>query len=119
MPVHAKRACMAPGCNATYDGPGGYCPIHKPKYDANKTYNTYSRDKDRQAFESSSRWRKIRHAYLAKHPLCEDCLEMEPKALTQAQEVHHKEKDYANRNADEDLRALCVSCHSIRTRRGE
>lgn len=119
MPVHAKRACMAPGCSATYEGRGAYCPIHKAKYDANKTYNIYSRDKDKQAFETSSRWRKIRHAYLAKHPLCEDCLEMEPQVLTQAKEVHHKDKDYANHNQDHELRALCISCHSIRTRRGE
>jgi 5-methylcytosine-specific restriction protein A len=118
MPMKAKRSCMAPGCSATYDGPGGYCPLHKPIHDANKTYNTYSRDKDRQAFESSSRWRKIRHAYLAKHPLCEDCLAMEEKRITQAQEVHHRDNDY-NNNDDMNLMALCCSCHSIRTRKGE
>ena len=81
--MHAKRSCMAPGCFATYDGKGAYCPLHNNLQA--KAYNAQGRDKDRQAFESSARWRKIRHAYLAKHPLCEDCLEKDPKQITQAQ----------------------------------
>jgi 5-methylcytosine-specific restriction endonuclease McrA len=107
---------MHPGCNATYDGQGAYCPLHKPLHDADKTYTRYNRDKGRQVFESSSRWRKIRHAYLAHYPLCQDC---QAKGIIKtAEQVHHIDNDY-NNNYDTNLMGLCISCHSIRTRRGE
>ncbi|WP_242847225.1 HNH endonuclease [Desulfosporosinus acididurans] len=58
--------------------------------------------------------------YLREHPLCEDCLEQD--ALTPSREVHHKKKvrDFPElRLVKSNLRALCKSCHSTRTARGE
>jgi len=65
-----------------------------------------------------ARWRDVRAAYLASHPLCVDCLKRgRPVAAT---EVHHivrlsKGGDHGENN----LIALCHGCHSRRTRRGE
>lgn len=67
---------------------------------------------------NTSKWQKLRNAYLMQHPLCEKCLE---KGLTVvAEEIHHVKpistgidelemKDLAyNPN---NLIALCKSCH--------
>lgn len=116
MPYHAKRSCMHPGCQATYNGPGGYCEAHKASHSSGRTYSALNRDMERQAFETSARWRKIRHAYRAAHPLCHDCLEA--GITTVGTEVHHIDNDWRN-NDETNLMNLCTSCHSKRTRRGE
>lgn len=116
MPMRAKRSCMHPGCRATYDGPGAYCDTHKPQHDYGKAYNASGkRDKERQRFETSGRWGKIRRTKLNRDPLCEDCKAQ--GVVTEAQEVHHVDNDYVN-NLDTNLMSLCVSCHSKRTRKG-
>ncbi|MBL8236464.1 MAG: HNH endonuclease [Bryobacterales bacterium] len=54
------------------------------------------------------------------NPLCADCLER--GRYRAAEEVHHvvKVRDDPSRRLDWDaLRALCKSCHSARTARGE
>jgi len=113
MPYRAKRRCTHPGCTATYDGQGAYCPAHKAAHE--KQYRSNVQDKDRQAFESSARWRKIRHLYLSRYPLCHDCEAQ--GTIRVAEEVHHTHG--WQRNADDDLMGLCTSCHSKRTARGE
>jgi 5-methylcytosine-specific restriction protein A len=119
MPFKARRACLHPSCNKTYDGPGAYCDEHKAQHDAGKRYNEQSRDMERLRFERSTTWRKIRAAYLARHPLCEDCLK--DHKVEVAQEVHHINGNYKSKqdNMDDNLMALSTSCHSKRTRKGE
>src|SRR5262245_33658880 len=65
-------------------------------------------------------WRNCRLAYLRQNPLCADCLDHQ--RTTAAREVHHIVKvsiDPSRRLDFSNLRALCKSCHSIRTARGE
>lgn len=107
MPTHAKRSCMAPGCNATYDGKGAYCPIHKGLQD--RQYNATSRDRGKDAFYHSARWRAIRRLILSHEPLCRVC--RENGDIKEAQEVHHIDGDYTN-NAEENLMPICISCHN-------
>jgi 5-methylcytosine-specific restriction protein A len=116
VPNHAYRACSHPGCIELYTGKGLYCPLHKASHNKTyaKVYNMQGRDNNRQSFETSARWRKIRIAYLSKYPLCQDC-EREGNT-TLAQEVHHIDNDYTN-NYDNNLMGLCTSCHSKRTNR--
>lgn len=71
-------------------------------------------------FYGSKRWRKFRAAFLAAHPLCQDC-EAQGQ-VTAAVEVHHDQKRRDNPEATFDpdaCRSLCKPCHSRRTRRGE
>lgn len=103
MPYRPNRPCNYPGCPATVSK-GGYCDKHKGKRIS---------DPDRQRFETSAQWGRIRRAYLAKHPLCEDCLEQGITEL--AEEVHHKDGDWRN-NAESNLRALSTACHAKHTR---
>jgi 5-methylcytosine-specific restriction protein A len=66
------------------------------------------------------KWRVFREWFLQTYPYCEDCLQQGRE--TPAAEVHHivKVKDDPSRRLDEDnCKALCKACHSVRTRRGE
>lgn len=68
---------------------------------------------------NSHRWRRLRRAYLALHPLCEDCLLDDRTTI--ATEVHHIRpiESSAGRPMDMqalafdpcNLRALCRPCH--------
>lgn len=67
-------------------------------------------DKD---FYKSPRWRRLRAAYLAEHPLCAKC--DEEGRTTAARHVHHvKERKQFPELAFEwdNLQSLCVPCHS-------
>lgn len=106
MPVKPARPCSHPGCpELTHER---FCEQHAKAEDAH--YRKYQRDpKINRRY--GSRWRKIRGAYVAQHPLCEDCLEA--GRYTPVQEVHHilplsreGTHDFSN------LLALCKPCHS-------
>jgi 5-methylcytosine-specific restriction protein A len=56
-------------------------------------------------------WRHIRAAYIAAHPLCEEC--QRAGRLTPAQEVHHiLPLSQGGDHRPENLMALCKPCHS-------
>lgn len=82
MPKKPARPCSAPGCpELTHDR---FCSKHA-KTEV-KRYRKYQRDpKINRRY--GSRWCKIRAAYIAAHPLCEDCLAA--GRITPVQEVHH------------------------------
>lgn len=66
------------------------------------------------------RWHRFRAWYLSGNPLCMDCMGQD--VVTPATEAHHKVKvaDDPSRMMDAtNCRALCKSCHSVRTARGE
>jgi 5-methylcytosine-specific restriction protein A len=79
-----------------------YCPKHKKQY-AHRDSSHYG-----------YRWRKIRTVYLAKNPICADC--QKNNKLTPANEVHHVVSVAdGGTDRDDNLMALCKSCHSKRT----
>jgi len=64
---------------------------------------------------TSTRWRRLRAAKLARDPLCHDCLEH--GVTTAAQQVHHlvgvvERPDLAFDM--ENLMSLCTTCHARR-----
>lgn len=94
---------------------------HKPKQ-AIPTYRPPepASEQERRAFYWSVRWRRLRMAHLAEHPLCVDC--QGQGRTTPATEVHHVTKRRVDPNAELDrdnLMSLCKACHSVRTARGE
>ena len=107
MPSRALKACLVPGCSNTYEGKGGYCPIHKAV--PAKLYNESGRDMERFAFEKSARWRKIRLLHLAKEPLCRRCKAL--GIIREAIPVHHIDDNWRN-NLDTNLESLCNACHN-------
>jgi 5-methylcytosine-specific restriction protein A len=105
MPRKPLKPCAYPYCpNLTRER---YCSEHKTL--ANREYN------QQRSVETSQRygyqWTKIRQLFLAKHPLCERCL-LENR-LIPATEVHHKlPLSDGGTHSDDNLQALCKSCHS-------
>lgn len=68
-------------------------------------------------FYNSSKWKKVRKAYLSMHPYCERC--EAAGYLMPAQHVHHKcyisEKNINDYNVTlnmDNLEALCHDCHT-------
>jgi 5-methylcytosine-specific restriction protein A len=107
MPAQFLHPCSYPGCpNVIREG--RYCPAHKTI--ASREYNQTQRSADSNKIYGR-RWRTIRDLYIAKHPLCEECFSQ--GKLTPADEVHHiVPVDQGGTHADENLQALCQSCHT-------
>lgn len=89
-----------------------------------KAPKAHERKKRRDARPSATRrgyggtWRRMRRMVLVRHPLCADCLTA--GRVTQATDVHHViAKRDGGKDALDNLEALCHSCHSKRTGRGE
>lgn len=84
------------------------------------------RGEDYRKLINSRRWRRLRTAELARHPLCADCAA--EGYVTAATEVHHlvpveSGRDEAHRAAlaydPANLMALCAGCHRRRHERAE
>ena len=60
-------------------------------------------------------WQKVRAWYLGRHPLCELC-----GGLTPATQVHHLAIPVGEEghSREDNLQALCASCHAKVTRKG-
>jgi len=106
MPWKPKKPCAYPGCPELTTG--RYCPRHKKQVEHD--YNVYGRSPE-QKKRYGSAWRKIRARFLVAHPLCEKC--REAGRLTAATEVHHiLPLAHGGTNDEQNLMALCKSCHS-------
>lgn len=116
MPRKPKHPCAHPGCPELVEAGQRYCEKHQKE--RNRQYERYGRDPATKK-RYGSRWSKIRAAYIAAHPLCEQCLA--DGRATAAREVHHKVPlSEGGTNATENLQALCKSCHSkIHAERGD
>lgn len=64
------------------------------------------------------RWQRVRQRYLVQHPLCVACLAT--GRVVPATDVDHIQPRRRGGSDDEhNLQALCHSCHSAKTARGE
>lgn len=116
MPTQPARWC--PHCSTGHAGP---CPKRKV-YDrrAERARGTRSQ----RGYDS--KWQRFRIAFLRVNPFCVDCKKGVPPfgfvgEVVAATEVHHVVKlaDGGARLDPENCMALCRSCHSRRTARGE
>ena len=87
--------------------------IKKPK----KLHVIDLKRKERQKIYQDVRWQRLRVAYLADHPLCEECL---ARGVTrEAVDVHHVVSFMSAEGVEriklalnyDNLRALCKECH--------
>jgi 5-methylcytosine-specific restriction protein A len=106
MPYKPKKPCAYPGCpRLTHDR---YCEEHT-KLTA-RTYERYGRDPQTRKRYGAA-WRKISKQYLSDHPFCELC--RRSGSMTPATLVHHiKATRHGGTDDEENLMALCNSCHS-------
>ena len=106
MPYKPKRPCSYPGCPELTDG--NFCEQHAKE--ESRRYEKYDRDPAMRKRYGRA-WKRIRDRYISIHPLCEQC-EMEDR-ITPAEEVHHiLPLGHGGTHAEENLMALCKSCHS-------
>ncbi len=95
---------------------GGRCPkaaVENGRCEDHQIKRDYANEKPSDPFYSTSRWTKVSLAYRRRHPLCEDCLSR--GITTRADLVHHiigVKDSKVDRLRVENLRALCVACHS-------
>ena len=103
MPGAVLRPCRHFRCPALVVS--GWCALHRRpvRPDCDRPRST-ARGYDR-------RWRKIRLMFLRANPLCASC-------GRPANEVDHiTPKRAGGEDDDENLQALCKSCHSVKTMR--
>jgi 5-methylcytosine-specific restriction protein A len=111
MPTKPKHPCNQPDCAELTTG--RYCEAHTKQ--EQHRYNHQQRDPETQKRYGAA-WRRVRAAYVAKHPLCELCLA--EGILVPCEEVHHKAPlSDGGTHAHSNLQALCKSCHSEITAR--
>lgn len=83
----------------------------RPRSEESKTHQRRLNDR---------RWRRFARSFLIEHPLCEEC--QAEGRLEAATEVHHRISGRERPDLFWDwdnLQALCKSCHSRHTARGE
>jgi len=111
MPYKPKRPCSHPVCPNLTDG--RYCEEHAKE--AARAYERNQRDPGTHKRYGSS-WRKARKKFLDEHPFCELCRRQ--GRTTPATLVHHiKAARQGGTDDEENLMALCASCHSSLHRR--
>ncbi|WP_407655000.1 HNH endonuclease [Desulfuromonas thiophila] len=111
-PARPCRRCRRPTRNA-----GGYCDRCEPR--RKQAANEQDRRRGSAAARGyGHRWRKLRAAFLAEHPLCAEC--QRRGRVTVATDVDHIEPHKGDKGkfwALGNLQALCHRCHSVKTAR--
>jgi 5-methylcytosine-specific restriction protein A len=112
MPHKPLRPCNAPGCSELV--PSGRCATHRKQHQR-KLDDPKTSTRERE-FYWSTRWRKTRARFIAVYPWCVDC-EAEGRR-TLVEEVDHivPIADGGDRWDWNNLRSLCSTHHSRRTR---
>jgi 5-methylcytosine-specific restriction protein A len=100
-PPRGGSAIMAPYAAPTDRQRAGMTAAQQPR--ATSAQRGYGR-----------RWRKLRKSYLARHPVCVECLD--GGYVVQATQVDHIVPLSRDGTVEEcNLQALCTSCHSRKT----
>jgi 5-methylcytosine-specific restriction protein A len=108
MSIRVVRSCLQPYCTRLAER-NGYCLEHARQVTGKRSRHEAGYDYD---------WVKFRRSYLMRHPLCVRC--QARGRVTAAAEIHHRRvlRDYPElRFEEENLEALCKSCHSRETNR--
>jgi 5-methylcytosine-specific restriction enzyme A len=105
MPDRANHVCSYPGCNELIKY-GSRCPLHvadRERPNANARGYDYA-------------WRKVRAAFLWKHPWCSDPFGDHADRLVRATQVDHVlPKSEGGTDAESNLDGKCDHCHDKKT----
>ena len=107
MPNRAPHQCTYPGCHTLVSN-GSRCALHARQAEQERGSST-QRGYDYE-------WRKIRNAFLQKHPWCSDPFgEHQGKKVIAVDVDHIIPKAQGGSNDDSNLQSLCHRCHSRKT----
>lgn len=106
MPRKPRTPCSVPGCPELTSG--GRCEAHRRQDEALRRANG-------SGAYSSSRWQRIRKAFLYRNPWCVLCM----RQATVADHYPLSRRQLISRGVDPDtparLRPLCTLCHNKET----
>lgn len=113
MARRPRRLCHRPGCKTLVDvGSGGLCDVHK---------KARQREIDKRRGSSSqrgydARWVKARKMYLARHPLCIECLRNGKETLaTVVDHITPHRGNYELFWDESNWQSMCKLCHDRKT----
>lgn len=115
MPSKPPTNCKFPSCPALVPPGELYCPEHRRKVDSD-----WHRDRETtHGRVYTKRWDRARRAFLAQHPLCEECKRQ--GRVEPATQVDHITPHGMNMDlfwdSENNWEALCRPCHSRKTAR--
>lgn len=109
MTPGSYRVCNEPGCGALVPAGAGKCNRHRSearaRSDAKRPTAT------QRGYGSTTGWPATRRRYLAAHPTCEMLGCSSPASHAD----HIRGLGPFGPNEDDELQALCASCHSRKT----
>lgn len=116
-PQRAARPCAHRGCVALVRGRDRFCPVHQVEEQKRRVEQYKEQDARRGSAASrgyGKEWRELRDIFLAAHPRCVGC-------GAPATVAHHRIlKDAGGDDSENNLIALCKSCHERgHAKRGE
>lgn len=111
MPHAPPRACSTPGCPA-YAVHGAKCADHRAA--ARAVLDVRRGSASSRGY--GTRWREIRRAFLARHPLCVDCL-AGGRNVAATDVDHVVARARGGTDKPSNLQALCHAHHSAKTAR--
>lgn len=125
MPSKAPTPCRDPGCanlcRGGKDEYKGYCVDHARNVKLQQQRRSRAKRRNNQQqhtldqFYSTTAWRAMRSAYIAKYPLCRMCAEA--GRVVAADVVDHivERKDGGADLDPRNLQSLCHACHNDKT----
>jgi len=114
MSLRPKSICIHAGCQRTIDQPS-YCELHKKIAELREASRKNNYKSEHSSLYNWD-WRKYRARYIKENPLCVHCLAK--GKLTPTQEIDHIKPHQGDKNLfwlEDNLQALCKSCHSTKT----
>ena len=108
------RVCMRPGCPGVVRA--GVCSRCGPLRRARMVEHDERRGTAAQRGYDAT-WRRLRASFLARNPLCAAC-ERNGRVVVATDVDHIVPKRRGGSDHDENLQALCHSCHSRKTMAG-
>ncbi len=113
MPSSSPRACSRSGCSALSCSEDNCLA---KRQDTHKTKGVPAGVLGPSKIYHSVRWRKLRRAFMSKHPLCVRCLHY--GLVVTATDLDHVIAVAANKSLQwntSNMQPLCKSCHSHKT----
>jgi len=101
MPDAANRECRQPGCPRYAVAHGFYCTEHLESARPDPRFNP-----------SGARFRRMRHSFLVRHPMCNRC---KAQAATVLDHVIPHRNIPSLYWSQSNWQALCIRCHGIKT----
>ena len=113
MPISAARKCRHLGCGELVRSGAGYCAAHVASAQAGKWADPSRGSRHDRGY--GSEWEIIRKRILRRDKgLCQVCLQTGRYRPAKAVD-HIKSKAEGGDDADENLQAICKTCHDVKT----